>query len=157
MADILLALGGNIGDPRGAIKTALAMLEIGGVRIEARSPYYRTAPWGMTDQPPFINMCAQGITSLQPAELLELIQRVEQALGRERSVKWGPRTIDIDILAYGDLVSTDPNLELPHPRIKERAFVLVPLADIAPDYLVDGVSVRERAAAMDISGVEKLG
>lgn len=157
MADILLALGGNLGDPRIAMKTALAMLEIGGVRIEARSADYLTAPWGLTDQPPFINMCARGLTTLQPAELLDLIQRVEQALGRERTIKWGPRTIDIDILAYDDVVSIDPNLELPHPRIKDRAFVLVPLADIAPDYLVEGISVRERAAAMDISGVEKLG
>src|SRR3954447_21201828 len=131
--EVLLGLGGNLGDPAATIEAALAQLEAGGGGITRRSHFYRTAPWGVTEQPDFVNLCAAGETALLPPALLALIHRIEAELGRERRERWGPRTIAIDILAYGDETVDAPGLAIPHPRLSERAFVLVPLAEIAAD------------------------
>ena len=103
------------------------------VRLTARSSDYRTPPWGVTDQPPFVNLCIAVETSLTPQALLARAQAVERALGRDRAreQRWGPRSVDIDIIAYDDLTLAEDDLILPHPRLFERAFVLVPLAEIA--------------------------
>jgi 2-amino-4-hydroxy-6-hydroxymethyldihydropteridine diphosphokinase len=154
--EVLLGLGGNLGDPVAAIEAALQHLGTGGVRITRRSRCYRTAPWGVTDQPHFVNLCVAGDTDLPARALLDLVQATEAALGRERTVRWGPRTIDIDILTYGDLTIEEPGLEIPHPRMTERAFVLVPLLDIAPDHPIAGRPVRDWAADVDRSGVEVI-
>ncbi|HEX8165275.1 MAG TPA: 2-amino-4-hydroxy-6-hydroxymethyldihydropteridine diphosphokinase [Beijerinckiaceae bacterium] len=156
MPDVLLGLGGNLGDPAAAIAAALERLEAGGVRITRRSHLYRTAPWGVTAQPDFLNLCAAAETALSPQALLTLIQRIEAELGREPGERWGPRVIDIDILTYGDVVVDEPDLQIPHPRMTERAFVLVPLEEIAPEAAVAGRTVREWAAMVDRSGVKRL-
>ena len=154
--EVLLGLGGNLGDPVATMEAALRRLETEGVCITRRSRWYRTAPWGMTDQPSFVNLCVAAETDLPARALLNVVQGTETALGRERNTRWGPRTIDIDILAYGDLMIDEPDLQIPHPRMTERAFVLVPLLDIAPDRLIAGRPVREWAAAIDRSGVEEI-
>ena len=156
MADVLLGLGGNVGDPAATIAAASARLEEAGVEIVARSSLYRTAPWGKTDQPPFVNACAVVRTDLHPHALLDRILTVESDLGRRRGERWGPRTIDVDILDYDGLALEEPGLTLPHPRLTERAFVLIPLAEIAPDRVVAGRPVRDWAAAVDGSGVTRL-
>ncbi len=157
MPDVLLGLGANLGDPVATIGSALHRLDEAGVAITRGSRLYRTAPQGVTDQPDFVNMCAAGRTDLVPLDLLAQIQRIEAALGRERRERWGPRTIDIDILTYGDAEVVEPGLTIPHPRLLERAFVLVPLLDIAPDRIIAGRTVRHWAAAVDRNGVEALG
>jgi 2-amino-4-hydroxy-6-hydroxymethyldihydropteridine diphosphokinase len=159
VAEALLALGGNVGDIRTTLDRAEAMLlEHGHVQITARSSDYRTPPWGVTDQPPFINRCLAIETELPPLALLDQAQAVERALGRDRNGerRWGPRTVDIDILAYDDLALDEPRLTLPHPRLFERAFVLVPLAEIAGERLVAGKRVRDALDRVDRSGIEKL-
>lgn len=157
VADVLLGLGGNLGDPVVAIEAALARLEASGVRILARSAAYRTKPWGVTDQPDFVNLCVAASTELPPDALLGLIHRIEAQLGRERRERWGPRTIDIDILTYGDDAIDTPDLVIPHPCLTERAFVLVPLSEIAPDRIVRGRPVRDWADMIDRSGVRRIG
>jgi 2-amino-4-hydroxy-6-hydroxymethyldihydropteridine diphosphokinase len=156
VADVLLGLGGNLGDAAATIVAALARLEEAGVEMVARSSLYRTAPWGKTDQPPFVNACAVVRTDLHPRALLDRILTVESDLGRRRGERWGPRTIDIDILDYDGLALDEPGLTLPHPRLTERAFVLIPLAEIAPDRVVAGRPVRDWAADADASGVTRL-
>jgi 2-amino-4-hydroxy-6-hydroxymethyldihydropteridine diphosphokinase len=149
-------LGGNVGDPAATIAAALARLEDAGVVIVARSSLYRTAPWGKTDQPPFVNACALARTDLGPRALLERILAVESDLGRRRGERWGPRSIDIDILDYDGRAVDEPGLTLPHPHLTERAFVLIPLAEIAPDRVFAGRPVRDWAADADASGVTRL-
>lgn len=158
-AQAFLAFGGNIGNVRATFERAIAMLCDGkAVRLAARSSDYRTPPWGVVDQPPFINAVIAVTTSLSPRDLFARATRCERALGRERKYerRWGPRAIDIDLLVYGDLTLDAPDLTLPHPRLLERAFVLVPLAEIAPELVVGGVCVREALARVDTSGIEKL-
>ena len=138
MPEVLLGLGANVGDPVSSITAALDRLKAGGVRIVRRSRWYRTAPWGVTDQPDFVNLCVAGETELAPRTLLDLIHRVEAALGRERRERWGPRIIDIDILVYDDEPIDEPELTIPHPRLTERAFVLEPLGELAPSLFVPG-------------------
>lgn len=159
MAQALLALGGNVGDSRAVLARAVAMLCDGlDVRLLARSSDYRTPAWGVTDQPPFINLCISIETSLDPRALLHRAQGVEYALGRNRAKeqRWGPRTADIDIIAYDDLALNEPGLTLPHPLLFERAFVLLPLAEIAPERMIGGRLVREAAAKIDAAGIEHL-
>ena len=156
VAEVLLGLGGNLGDPAAAITAALARLDAEGVRIRARSSLYRTAPWGVAGQPDFVNACAAAETALAPRALLERIHAVEAALGRERRERWGPRIVDIDVLDYDGLALDEPGLTLPHPRLTERAFVLVPLAEIAPERLIRGRTVREWAAEADARDVTRL-
>jgi len=159
MAEAFIALGGNVGDVRATFDRAIAGLcRDESVQLVARSSDYRTPPWGVTEQPPFINAVIAVATSLTPHGLLARTQECEQTLGRNRARerRWGPRTIDIDLLAYDDLVLTDQDLVLPHPRMLERAFVLVPLAEIAPDRLIGGMKVKDALARVDASGIGKL-
>jgi len=157
--EALIGLGGNIGDARKAIGQAVAMLCDGtAVRLDARSSDYRTPPWGVTDQPAFVNAVIAVATSLAPRDLFARAVAVERALGRDRAGerRWGPRVIDLDLLAYDDLVLHDAALTLPHPRLFERAFVLVPLAEIAPDRVIAGIRVRDALARVDAGGIKKL-
>lgn len=159
MAEALIALGGNIGDVRSTFDRALAMLCDGdAVRLAARSSDYRTPPWGVVTQPPFVNCCAIIETALSPFALLERAQATERAFGRtrEREQRWGPRTLDIDLIAYDDTATATPDLVLPHPRLFERAFVLLPLAEIAPERVIAGVRVADALARLDARGIEKL-
>jgi 2-amino-4-hydroxy-6-hydroxymethyldihydropteridine diphosphokinase len=159
MAETFIALGGNVGDVRSSFDQAIATLCDGRmVRLLARSSDYRTPPWGVTDQPPFINAVISVATTLEPHALLSRAQECERALGRERAHErhWGPRRIDLDLLTYDDLAIDDATLTLPHPRIFERAFVLVPLAEIAPDRIIGGLQVRDALARVDPAGIEKL-
>ena len=159
MSEALIALGGNVGDVRDTFRNALTMLCTGAdVSLIARSRSYLTPPWGVKDQPPFINCCAAIETTLSPHDLLTRVQAVEQAFGRDRAKerRWGPRPLDIDIIAYDDVTVNDPALTLPHPRVFERAFVLVPLADIAPDRQIAGVRVKDALARIDATGIERL-
>ena len=154
-----LALGGNVGDSRAILERAVAMLCDGNdVRLTARSADYRTPPWGIEDQAPFINLCIAVEATLPPQDLLARAQAVERALGRDRTKeqRWGPRTTDIDIIAYDDLTLDDGTLTLPHPRLFERAFVLLPLAEIAPDLTIGGVRIADAAATLEPAGIEKL-
>jgi 2-amino-4-hydroxy-6-hydroxymethyldihydropteridine diphosphokinase len=159
MAEALLALGGNVGEVRETIDRAIAMLcEGSGLRLTARSSDYATPPWGVADQPPFVNLCIAVETALTPQALLRRVQAVEHALGRARvqERRWGPRPIDIDILAYDDVTLDGADLTLPHPRLFERAFVLVPLAEIAPDRVIAGKRVRDALAKVDTAGISRL-
>jgi 2-amino-4-hydroxy-6-hydroxymethyldihydropteridine diphosphokinase len=159
MAEALLALGGNVGDARATLDRAVTLLCDGkAVRLIARSSDYRTPPWGREDQAPFINLCLVVQTELSPQALLRRGLEVERALGRDRSreQRWGPRPVDIDILAYDDVSVSEPDLTLPHPLVFERAFVLLPLNEIAPDRTIAGVRVRDALARIDASGIERL-
>jgi 2-amino-4-hydroxy-6-hydroxymethyldihydropteridine diphosphokinase len=158
-AEALLALGGNLGNVRATFERAIAILcADGAVRLVARSSDYRTPPWGVTDQPAFINAAVVVATSLDPHALLMRVQSVERALGRDRTEerRWGPRPIDIDILAYDDVVLHEPDLTLPHPHLFERAFVLLPLAEIAADRVIAGRRIGDGLAGADVSGIKKL-
>jgi 2-amino-4-hydroxy-6-hydroxymethyldihydropteridine diphosphokinase len=159
MAEALIALGGNVGDVRSTFEQAITKLcSDDAVRLIARSADYRTPPWGLTEQAPFVNAVIAVATSLAPHDLLARAQECERALGRNRALerRWGPRTIDIDLLAYDDLVLIDQHLILPHPHMLERAFVLAPLAEIAPDRLIAGVKVSDALDRVDASGIDKL-
>ncbi len=154
-----LALGGNVGDSRIILDRAVTLLcDSTAVRLTARSSDYRTPPWGFKYQPPFINLCIAVETTLAPRELLAHAQAVELQLGRDRAheKRWGPRTADIDIIAFGNLTIDALGLTVPHPRLFERAFVLLPLAEIAPDLVIGGRTVREAAASVDTAGIERL-
>ena len=158
-AEAFIALGGNVGDARATFDQAIARLCADAVvRLVARSSDYRTPPWGVTDQPPFINAVIAVATALSPHALLARMLECERAFGRDRAheQRWGPRTIDLDLIAYGDVDLHDTDLTLPHPRLFERAFVLVPLAEIAPDRVIAGVRARDALARLDSSGIEKL-
>ena len=159
MADALLGFGGNVGDVRATLAKAVALFADGSQAIlRARSSDYTTPPWGVTDQPPFINLAIQVETALPPRALLARALEVERALGRDRTreTRWGPRTIDIDLIAYDDLAIDERDLILPHPRLFERAFVLVPLAEIVPDRVIAGRKIKDALAAIDVAGIEKL-
>jgi 2-amino-4-hydroxy-6-hydroxymethyldihydropteridine diphosphokinase len=158
MAEVLIGLGGNVGDVRTTIDRAVADLCASEVRLLAQSSDYLTPPWGVEDQPPFINRCIAVDTPLAPRVLLDRAYAVERALGRERAHerRWGPRLIDIDLLDYDGVTLDEPDLKLPHPRLFERAFVLVPLAEIVPDRIVAGVSVRDALARLDARGILRL-
>jgi 2-amino-4-hydroxy-6-hydroxymethyldihydropteridine diphosphokinase len=159
MADALIGLGGNVGDVRATLNQAIARFADGTeVRLTARSSDYATPPWGVTDQPPFINCAIAVETALSPQALLARALEVERALGRDRAheQRWGPRRIDIDLLAYDDAAFDAPGLTLPHPRLFERAFVLVPLAEIVPERLIGGLRVRDALERIDTTGVTRL-
>ncbi|ESY05331.1 MULTISPECIES: 2-amino-4-hydroxy-6-hydroxymethyldihydropteridine diphosphokinase [unclassified Mesorhizobium] len=154
---VYLSLGGNLGDPSASMATALRLLDADeNTRVIAVSSLYRTPPWGKLDQPDFLNAAAEISTSLAPRALLDLCLEAERKLKRVREERWGPRLIDIDILVFGDRTIHETGLEVPHPRMLERAFVLAPLAEIAPDLAVGGRSVSARLSAVDTSGIERL-
>ena len=160
MAEALLGLGGNVGDVQTTLDRATTSLCDGtDVRLLAQSSDYKTPPWGVEDQPAFVNRCIAVETALTPRALLDRALAVERTLGRDRACeqRWGPRAIDIDLLAYDDLKVDEPGLALPHPRLFERAFVLVPLAEIVPDRMIAGIQVRDALARIDAHGIERLG
>ena len=159
MAEALLALGGNVGNSRAILDRAINLLCDGKtVRLTARSSDYRTPPWGFKYQSHFVNLAIAVETTLSPQELLERAQAVELRLGRDRAheKRNGPRTADIDIIAYDDVTLNEANLTLPHPRWFERPFVLLPLAEIAGDRVIAGRRVDETAEAVDAGGIYRL-
>lgn len=131
--NVYLGLGSNIGNRASNLHDAIGLLEKNVGKIARKSHVYETQPWGQPDQDPFMNQVVMLNTSLDPRDLLDKISRIERELGRERKEKWGPRVIDIDILFYGKRVVRDKGLEIPHPDLHKRAFVLVPLMEIAPE------------------------
>ena len=159
MAQALLGLGGNVGEVRATLDEAVALFADGReVTLIARSSDYLTPPWGVEDQPPFINLAILVETALSPRDLLTRALNVERALGRDRTFaeRWGPRPVDIDLLAYDDIALDEPGLTLPHPRLFERAFVLVPLAEIAPDRVIAGTRIGDAREAIDANGIVRL-
>ncbi len=153
--DAILGLGSNIGDKAANIEAAIASLDAApDTRVVVRSRLFRTPPWGVTDQDSFANACIGIATKLEPRDLLRRCQQVENDMGRVRERRWGPRVIDVDVLVYGDRRISEPHLVVPHPRITERAFVLAPLADIAPDLVLSGRTVKQWLEAVDRAGVE---
>lgn len=157
MSLICLSLGSNLNNRAANLREAIARL---GRRLDitAVSPVYETEPWGDLDQPPFLNACIAATTTLEPRDVLHLAKSIEREMGRQPSHKWGPRLIDIDILFYDDLVMDEGDLIIPHPRIAERAFVLAPLADLAPDHRHPrtGDTVRQMLDRVDATGVAQL-
>jgi 2-amino-4-hydroxy-6-hydroxymethyldihydropteridine diphosphokinase len=157
--EALIALGGNVGDMVRTFDHAVALLcGDKSISLKQRSANYRTPPWGVTDQPAFVNAVIAVTTTLPPHELLARMREVEWHLGRNRAFeqRWGPRTLDLDLLAYDDVTLDTPELTLPHPRMFERAFVLVPLAEIAPERVIAGRQVKAALAGLDTAGIERL-
>ncbi|MBX9620335.1 MAG: 2-amino-4-hydroxy-6-hydroxymethyldihydropteridine diphosphokinase [Hyphomicrobiales bacterium] len=156
MAEAYLALGANLGDPFVALAEARNRLAQSQVVITNASGLYRTPPFGSVAQPAFINQCLSVNTTLEPHALLDLCLDIERQMGRERAERWGPRRIDIDLLAYGERVIADDRLTLPHPGILHRAFVLVPLMDIAPRLTIAGTAIVDALARLDQSGIVQI-
>jgi len=159
MSTAWIGLGGNENDPSRQLAEACAELDrLPGSRLVMRSRFYRTPPWGPVPQPDYVNAAARVDTGLGPGELLRRLQGIERAHGRRRGgERWGPRPLDLDILLYDAAEMETPDLTLPHPRMAERAFVLVPLAEIAPDLPVPGRGrVGELAARADAAGVDPV-
>ncbi|MFN4145226.1 MAG: 2-amino-4-hydroxy-6-hydroxymethyldihydropteridine diphosphokinase [Runella sp.] len=132
---VYLLLGGNLGHREATLQQARKLIESRIAPIEVASQVYETAPWGVTDQPSFLNQVLMLRTHLHPIDILELVQKIEQYLGRERRERWGAREIDVDILFYGELILQMPDLVIPHPRLQERRFTLLPLVEIAPTFI----------------------
>ena len=153
-----LGLGSNLGDRAGQIDNALKLLcALKGVTLKARASLYESPPWGDVDQPPFLNTAALIETDLSPQVLLKAVKSIEKDVGRVPSRRWGPRHIDVDILFYADLEVDESRLTLPHRALFDRAFVLVPLAEIASKLRINGRSVRDAAAAHpDTSTLRKI-
>lgn len=152
---IYLGLGSNMGDRQAHLDAAVAALAPA-VRALRRSAIYETAPWGYTEQPAFLNQVLEAETDLDPAALLKLLKATEKKLGREDRFKNGPREIDIDILLIDDLVLNEDRLQVPHPGLHGRAFILTPLADLAPDLVIPGQkqTVKDLLAGLDTSGIK---
>jgi 2-amino-4-hydroxy-6-hydroxymethyldihydropteridine diphosphokinase len=151
---VFIGLGSNMGDRQANLRAALHALHPA-VQVLAQSPVYETAPWGYTDQPDFLNQVVKAETELTPHALLDSLKSIETALGRTPTFRYGPRPIDLDILLYDDLVLDTTNLTLPHPRLTQRAFVLVPLADLAPDLRPprSRKTIRQMLAALEAQDV----
>ena len=150
-----LGLGGNIGDPVQAMAEALRALDARpDSRVLAVSRLYRTPPWGKTDQDWFFNACALVETALEPEALLDTCLGIERDMKRERKERWGPRTIDIDVLTFEGVAQAGGRLELPHPRMTGRGFVLMPLSDIARDLIVAGRTIGDWLQDADVAGIE---
>lgn len=157
MPTAYLSLGANLGDRAGNLLAALERLAEGGVQVRRVSSFYETDPVGGPPQPAYLNVVAEVETDLGPGPLLGLCQQIESDLGRVRAERWGPRPLDIDLLLYGDVTAQEPELTLPHPRLTERQFVLVPLAEIASNlHLPDGRTAGEAADVGD-AGVRYWG
>ena len=159
MADVLIALGGNVGDVRATFQKAIANIcGMTQAALLARSSDYATPPWGELDQARFINACIEIDTSLDPHALLFTLHKIEKKFGRDRGneTRWGPRTLDLDLIAYDDVSIDKPELTLPHPRLFERAFVLVPLLEIVPDRRIAGRDLRAALAGLSTDGIERL-
>lgn len=156
---VFVGLGSNLDDPRGQVLRALRELAaIERTRLVRHSSLYRSDPWGLADQPAYVNAVAELATALDARALLSRLLAIERGHGRRRDgVRWGPRTLDLDLLAYGDARIDEPELVVPHPRARERAFVLVPLAEIAPTLVMAGAGpVRELLARIEAHGCERI-
>jgi 2-amino-4-hydroxy-6-hydroxymethyldihydropteridine diphosphokinase len=154
---VYISLGGNIGDPIQAIKQALKKIDDHEkCTLQAVSSFWNTPPWGVVDQPDFINACAKLTTSLTPQQFLDICLCIERDLLRVRDAVWGPRTIDIDILLFGSIKITEKGLIIPHPQLTKRAFVLVPLAEIAPKIMCDGLFIADWAISCNKNGMYKI-
>jgi 2-amino-4-hydroxy-6-hydroxymethyldihydropteridine diphosphokinase len=147
-----IGLGANLGDPIATLRDAAQRLDRLG-RVTARSSLYRTPAWGVTEQPPFVNAVVGLTTGLEPHALLRALKSLEDELGRTATYRWGPRTIDLDILTYDRVHIDEPELTIPHARLAERAFVLVPLAEVAPAY----AALRDALPAGEIAAIERIG
>jgi 2-amino-4-hydroxy-6-hydroxymethyldihydropteridine diphosphokinase len=147
-----IGLGANLGDPVATLRAARRALTAHG-DVVAVSSLYRTPAWGVTDQPPFVNAALALETALEPYPLLAALKALETELGRVASFRWGPRAIDLDILTFGDLRLAEPDLTIPHARLAERAFALVPLAEIDPAF----AAARDALAPDDLAAVERIG
>jgi 2-amino-4-hydroxy-6-hydroxymethyldihydropteridine diphosphokinase len=159
MASALISLGGNVGDVRPTFQKEIANIcGMTQAALLARSSDYLTQPWGEEDQARFVNACIEIETDLDPHALLFVLHKIERKFGREREKerRWGPRTLDLDLIAYDDVSIDKPELTLPHPRLFERAFVLVPLAEIAPDRSIGGRRVSDALADLSLEGIERL-
>jgi len=162
-ATAFVGLGGNLGDAAASVRDAFVALgRLPGTRLLRASRLYRTPAWGVTAQPDFVNAVAMIETTLVPTALLQELLRIERDAGRDRladgSDRWGPRTLDLDLLLYGDAVIDVPGLSVPHPHMHERAFVLVPLLEIAPDARIPGrAAVADALAAMAVGDIQALG
>lgn len=150
-----LCLGSNVGDRAATLALAVAVLARAGLTIGARSSLYETPPWGPIPQGPYLNQVVEVQSPVGVRSLLYLALLVEKMLGRDRSreVRFGPRRIDIDILLFGHEKVDEPDLEIPHPRLMERAFALVPLVEVAPDIVIEGTRAADALAALDASGI----
>lgn len=155
-----VGLGANLGDAQGTLgKAGEALSGLSDCSPLRLSRLYRTPAWGVGDQPDFINAVAGLCTSLRPRELLEALFAIERQHGRDRAKeqRWGPRTLDLDLLLYGDVIIDEPGLQVPHPRLHERGFVLVPLLEIVPDMMVPGRgNARDHASLLDLSNIQPL-
>ena len=155
-----IGLGGNVGDVPATLDAALAALAaLPATRVLRTSGYYVTPAWGGIEQPDFVNAAAVLDTALAPLDLLDGLLAIERRAGRDRNreVRWGPRTLDLDLLLYGDVVLDSPRLSLPHPRLHERAFALLPLAEVAPEARIPGMgTVRDALLRVDASGLRLL-
>ncbi|MEO5875375.1 MAG: 2-amino-4-hydroxy-6-hydroxymethyldihydropteridine diphosphokinase [Streptosporangiaceae bacterium] len=154
---VVLSLGSNLGDRLENLQEAIdALFDAPGLSLQSLSPVYETAPWGPVEQDDFLNVVAVAVTRLTPEVLLDRVLSIEEAMRRERLVRWGPRTLDIDIIQFGSVVSDDPVLTLPHPRAHERGFVLVPWADIDPDGELTGRGrIAELVESVGSEGVNR--
>ena len=154
---VYIALGTNLGNRLANLRAAIQAMPPE-IQVLAESHVYETPPWGYEEQPAFLNMVIKAETKLEPEPLLKRLKQLEVELGREQNFRWGPRLIDLDILFYDDLVLDSPPLVIPHPRLHERAFVLVPLADIAPNYIhpVLDRPVRELLAQVNAEGIDRF-
>ena len=155
--EVYISLGSNLGDREANLH--LAVEQMGeGLEITITSSIYETPPWGVIDQPTFFNQVARGNTSLSPFKLLAFLKRIEQKMGRMKTFRYGPRLIDLDILLYDDRQVCNPRLTIPHPRMCERAFVLVPLAEITPNALIPGtgLTVQEHLKKLEVTGIKKV-
>ena len=159
MPRALIALGGNVGDVRATFEKAISdICSMAQAALLARSSDYATPPWGDAQQARFVNACIDIETSLDPQALLVTLQKIETKFGRDRARerRWGPRTLDLDLIAYDDVSMQTPELTLPHPRLFERAFVLVPLAEIAPERVIAGRRISSALARLCTDGIERL-
>ncbi len=152
-----LGLGTNMGDKEAYLKEACKIISDNpNINIVKISKVYKTKAWGYTNQDDFLNICIEVDTNLSPEELLEVCHKVENKLNRVRVIRWGPRTIDVDILFFNNIISTDENLILPHPRIKERAFVLIPLMDLNKELVIDNKTISYYLSNLEKEELEQV-
>jgi len=156
MATVLLSIGSNLGDRQAALQSVVDAMRTDFTDIEV-SRIFKTPPWGYADQPEFYNAAIRATTSLAPKQILEFAQRCEAEADRVRDERWGPRTLDVDVISFDAVIQDDPDLTLPHPRTHERAFVLVPIADIDPLIEIPGRgNVLSLLHHVDVTGIEPI-